>query len=138
MAVLTCQESALIFFSSCHHRKNILVVLGKIEKRKGFHNLYIHIQNTLCYQKRCIKIKILIWETRPTPISAVYCTQCLVLYYTNFFQYSLSILSRLCFVVIYIQQTRPCFNGPLKIVEICPPPFLVGFFLFAWCNIGKN
>ena len=39
MAVLTCQESALIFFSSCHQRKNILVVLGKIEKRKRFSQL---------------------------------------------------------------------------------------------------
>ena len=85
MAVLTCQESALIFFSSCHHRKNILLVLGKIEKRKGFHNLYIHIQNTLCYQKRCVKNKILIWETRPTPISAVYCTECLLVLYILIF-----------------------------------------------------
>ena len=138
MAVLTCQESALIFFSSCHHRKNILLVLGKIEKRKGFHNLYIHIQNTLFYQKRCVKNKIPIWETRPTPISAVYCTQCLVLYYTNFFQYSLSILSRLCLSSYTYNKHDLALMAHWKLWKYVHHPSLSVFFLFAWCNIGKN
>ena len=74
MAVLTCQESALIFFSSCHHRKNILVVLGKIEKRKGFHNLYI------TYSEHVVLPKALCQKQNTHLRDEAYSNQCCLLY----------------------------------------------------------